>query len=120
MTPSADKNTGELSSPAVQPVSVHRAFVYSASAPGLGEFYAGSRLRGVVTAALFIFFTVGLARMLFTIVSAMVSQIFSSLSGNAPSVFPPVPFFSMGVCFFGLYFIWLWAMISAVDVAAEQ
>jgi TM2 domain-containing membrane protein YozV len=120
MTPSADKNTGELSSRAVQPVSVHRAFVYSASAPGLGEFYAGSRLRGMVTAALFIFFTVGLARMLFTIVSAMVSQIFSSLSGNAPSVFPPVPFFSMGVCFFGLYFIWLWAMISAVDVAAEQ
>ncbi|MGD2097772.1 MAG: hypothetical protein PVG35_09335 [Desulfobacterales bacterium] len=120
MTPSGDKNTSELSSSAVQPISVHRAFVYSAAAPGLGEFYAGSRLRGIVTAALFIFFTVGLARMLFAILSAMVSPIFGSLSGTATSMLPQVPFFSMGVCFFGLYFIWLWAMISAVDVAAEQ
>ena len=120
MTPSGDKNPSELSSPEVQPISVHRAFVYSACAPGLGEFYAGSRLRGLVTAVLFIFFTVGLARMLLVILSAMVSQIFGSLSGNAPSVVPQVPFFSMGVCFFGLYFIWLWAMISAVDVAAQQ
>jgi len=120
MTPSADKNTSELSSSAAQPISVHRAFVYSASAPGLGEFYAGSRIRGLVTAALFLFFTVGLARMLFVILSAMVSQIFGSLTGTAPSVMPQVPFFSMGVYFFGLYFIWLWAMISAVDVATEQ
>ena len=120
MTPSGDKNTSELSSSEVQPISVHRAFVYSAAAPGLGEFYAGSRLRGIVTAALFIFFTVGLARMLFAILSAMVSRIFGSLSGTATPMVPQVPFFSMGVCFFGLYFIWLWAMISAVDVAAEQ
>jgi TM2 domain-containing membrane protein YozV len=120
MTPSGDKNTIELSSSAVQPISVHRAFVYSAGAPGLGEFYAGSRLRGIVTAALFIFFTVGLARILFVILKAMMSQIFGSLSGTAPSVVPQVPFFAMGVCFFGLYFIWLWAMISGVDVAAQQ
>jgi hypothetical protein len=120
MTPSADKNAGELSSSAAQPISAHRAFVYSASAPGLGEFYAGSRIRGLVTAALFLFFTVWLARMLFVILSAMVSQVFGSFTGTAPFVMPDVPFFSMGVYFFGLYFIWLWAMISAVDVATEQ
>jgi hypothetical protein len=120
MTPSADKNTSELSSSAAQPISVHRAFVYSASAPGLGEFYAGSRIRGLVTAALFLFFTVWLVRMLFVILSAMVSQVFGSFTGTAPFVMPNVPFFSMGVYFFGLYFIWLWAMISAVDVATEQ
>ena len=120
MTPSADKNTSELSSSTAQPISVHRAFVYSASAPGLGEFYAGSRIRGLVTAALFLFFTVWLARMLFVILTAMVSQIFGSFTGNAPFVMPQVPFFSMGVYFFGLYFIWLWAMISAVDVATER
>jgi TM2 domain-containing membrane protein YozV len=120
MTPPGDNNTAELSSPAAQPISVHRAFAYSAGAPGLGEFYAGSRIRGLVTAALFIFFSVGLARMLFLILSAMVSQIFGSLSGTAPPVLPHMPFFSMGVYFFGLYFIWLWAMISAVDVAIEQ
>ena len=120
MTPSADKNTADLSSPAAQPISVHRAFVYGASAPGLGEFYAGSRIRGLATAALFLFFTVWLARMLFVILSALVNQIFGSFSGSAPFVMPHVPFFSMGVYFFGLYFIWLWAMISAVDVATEQ
>jgi TM2 domain-containing membrane protein YozV len=120
MTLPGDNNTGELSAPAAQPISVHRAFAYSAGAPGLGEFYAGARIRGLVTAALFIFFSVGLARMLFLILSAMVSQIFGSLSGTAPPVLPHMPFFSMGVYFFGLYFIWLWAMISAVDVAIEQ
>jgi TM2 domain-containing membrane protein YozV len=120
MTPPGNNNTGGLSSPPAQPISVHRAFAYSAGAPGLGEFYAGSRIRGLVTAALFLFFSIGLARKLFLILSAMVSQIFDSLSGTAPSVLPQVPFFSMGVYFFGLYFIWLWAMISAVDVAIEQ
>ncbi len=120
MTPSGDKNTSELSSSAAQPISVHRAFVYSASAPGLGEFYAGSRMRGLVTAALLIFFIVWFARLLFVILNEIVSQIFGSLNGIAPFVLPHVPFFSVGVSIFGLYFIWLWAMISAVDVATEQ
>ena len=120
MIPSGDKNTSELSSSAAQPISVHRAFVYSASAPGLGEFYAGSRMRGLVTAALFIFFIVWFARLLFVILNEIVSQIFGSLNGIAPFVLPHVPFFSVGVSIFGLYFIWLWAMISAVDVATEQ
>ena len=120
MTLPGDNNTAELSSPAAQPISVHRAFAYSAGAPGLGEFYAGSRIRGLVTAALFLFFTVCFARMLFAILSAMVNQIFGSFTGTAPFVMPQVPFFSMGVYFFGLYFIWLWAMISAVDVAIER
>ena len=120
MIPSGDKNSGDLSSSAAQPISVHRAFVYSASAPGLGEFYAGSRMRGLVTAALFLFFIVWFARMLFVVLSAMVSQIFGSLNGIAPFALPDVPFFSLGVNLFGLYFIWLWAMISAVDVATEH
>jgi TM2 domain-containing membrane protein YozV len=87
MIPSGDKNTSELVSSAAQPISVHRAFVYSASAPGLGEFYAGSRMRGLVTAALFIFFTVWFARMLFVILSEIVSQIFGSLNGLVVSRF---------------------------------
>ncbi len=120
MIPSGAKNTSELDSSAAPPISVHRAFVYSASAPGLGEFYAGCRMRGLVTAAAFIFFSVGLARMLFVVLSQMVSQIFGSLNGTAPFVLPHVPFFSLGVYFFGLYFIWLWAMISAVDAATQQ
>ena len=120
MIPSGDQNTGDLSPPAAQAISVHRAFVYSASAPGLGEFYAGSRMRGLVTAALFIFFIVWFARMLYVVLSKMVSQIFGSFDGVAPFALTDVPFFSMGVNLFGLYFIWLWAMISAVDVATEH
>jgi TM2 domain-containing membrane protein YozV len=58
MIQSGDKNIAELSSPATKSISAHRAFVYGASAFGLGEFYAGCRLRGLVTAALFIFATV--------------------------------------------------------------
>jgi hypothetical protein len=52
--------------------------------------------------------------------SAMVSQIFGSLNGSAPFALAHVPFFSIGVYFYGLYFVWLWAMISAVDAAAVQ
>jgi hypothetical protein len=58
--------------------------------------------------------------MLFTDLSAMVSQFFGNLSGTASSLVPQVFFFLMEVCFFGLYFTRLWVMISAVDVAAAQ
>jgi len=120
MIQSGDKNIGELSSPVAKSISVHRAFVYSASAPGLGEFYAGCRLRGLVTAALFIFATVWFTRTLFVILSGIMGRIFDSFYGAASFVLPEVPFLSVGVSFFAFYFIWLWAMISAVDVASEQ
>ena len=120
MIQSGGKNIGELSSPAAKSISVHRAFVYSASAPGLGEFYAGCRLRGLVTAALFIFATVWFTRTLFVILSGVIGRIFDSFNGAAPLVLPDVPFLSAGISFFALYFIWLWAMIAAVDAATEH
>jgi TM2 domain-containing membrane protein YozV len=120
MIQSGGKNIGELSSPVAKSISVHRAFVYGASAPGLGEFYAGCRLRGLVTAASFIFATVWFTRTLFVILSGIMGRIFSSINGAAPFVLPDVPFLSAGISFFALYFIWLWAMISAVDAAARQ
>ena len=120
MTQSGDKNIGELSSPPAKSISTHRAFVYSASAPGLGEFYAGCRLRGLLTAALFIFATVWFTRTLFVILSEIMGRIFDSFNGAASFVLPDVPFLSVGISFFAFYFIWLWAMISAVDAATEQ
>jgi TM2 domain-containing membrane protein YozV len=120
MIQSGDKNIGELSSPAAKSISAHRAFVYSASAPGLGEFYAGYRLRGLVTAALFIFATVWFTRTLFIILSGIMGRFFDSFNGAAPFVLPDVPFLSVGISFFALYFIWLWAMIGAVDAATEH
>jgi hypothetical protein len=120
MTPSGDKNIGELSSPPAKSISVHRAFVYSASAPGLGEFYAGSRMRGLVTAALFIFAIVWFTRTLFVIISGIMGRIFDSFNGGAPFVLPDFPFVSAGISFFALYFIWLWAMMGAIDSATEH
>ena len=120
MTQSGAKHIGDLSSPPIKSISVHRAFVYSASLPGLGEIYANYRLRGLATAALFIFATVWFTRTLFVILGGMMGRIFDSFSGTTPFVLPDVPFLSIGISFLAFYFIWLWAMISAVDAATEQ
>jgi TM2 domain-containing membrane protein YozV len=120
MIQSGDKNIDDPSSPAAKSISAHRAFVYSACAPGLGEFYAGCRLRGLVTAALFIVATVWFTRTLFVILSGVIGRIFDSFNGAAPFVMADVPFLSAGISFFALYFIWLWTMIGAVDAATEH
>ena len=120
MIQTGDKNIGAPSSPAIKSISAHRAFVYGASAPGLGEFYAGCRLQGLVTAALFILATVWFASTLFIMLSAVIGRILDSFNGVAPFGLPDVPFLSAGISFFALYFIWLWAMIGAVDAATEH
>jgi TM2 domain-containing membrane protein YozV len=120
MMPPDDKNPGGQFTPAARSISVHRAFVYGASAPGLGEFYAGSRLQGLATAALFLFATVWFARAVFIILSRIMDRIFDSLNGAAPFVLPDVPYLSAALSFFALYFIWLWAMIGAIDAATEH
>jgi TM2 domain-containing membrane protein YozV len=120
MIQSGVKHIGERSLPAAKSISAHRAFVYSACAPGLGEFYAGCRLRGAVTAALFICATVWFTWTLFVMLSGVIGRIFDSFYGAAPSVPPDVHFLSAGTSFFALYFIWLWAMIGAVDAAAAH
>jgi Family of unknown function (DUF6677) len=114
------QNIDELPSVSAKSISAHRAFVYAASAPGLGEFYAGYRLRGLITVALFIFATIWFARDLFVILSGIMGRIFDSFNGAAPFVLPDVPYLSAAISFFALYFIWLWAMISAVDAATEH
>jgi TM2 domain-containing membrane protein YozV len=120
MIRSDDKNSVERSSLAAKSISAHRAFVYGASAPGLGEFYAGCRLRGLVTAALFMSATVWFARALFVILSRIMDRIFDSLNGAAPFALPDVTYLSAAISFFALYFIWLWAMIAAIDAATSH
>jgi TM2 domain-containing membrane protein YozV len=120
MIQSDGKNNGERFAPAAKSISAHRAFVYGASAPGLGEFYAGCRLRGLVTAALFIFATVWFARNLYVILSRIMDRIFDSFNGAAPFVLPDVPYLSAAISFFALYFIWLYAMIGAIDAATAH
>ena len=101
-------------------ISIHRAFVYGACAPGTGEFYAGSRLRGVITASLFIILTAWFMLTLFTVLQAVVGQVFDGLNGMEPIARPDLPFVSLGVSFLGIYYLWLWAMIAAVDTAASH
>ena len=100
-----------------KPVSTHRAFIYGACAPGWGEIYAGSRLRGILTASLFLICAGWFSLTLFTILQAIVGRMFDNLNGMDPTVLPDLPFISLGVSFLGIYFLWLWAMIAAVDVS---
>lgn len=115
-----NKNIDKRSAPATKSVSVHRAFVYGASAPGLGEFYAGCRLRGLVTAALFFFTSIWFTRSLYIIISSIVGRIFDSFNSAAPVVLSDMPFMSAAIALFALYFIWLWAMMGAIDAATAH
>ena len=101
-------------------ISIHRAFVYGACAPGTGEFYAGSRLRGAITASLFIMLTAWFMLTLFSVLQAVVGRIFDGLNGSGPTALPDLPFVSLGISFLGIYYLWLWAMIAAVDLAASH
>ena len=100
------------------PVSTHRAFVYGACGPGCGEIYAGARLRGAATMLLFLFFTVWFTWSLVDVIAIFVGRLFDSLNGIAPFALPEMPLVAVAISFFGIYFTWLWAMLSAVQAAA--
>jgi hypothetical protein len=117
MAVSNNQNNIPTPPPLIAPVSVHRAFIYSACAPGWGDIYAGSRLRGYATIFLFIFFIAWFTWRLAQILRLVVGQMFDSLDSLTPFVMPDLPMLSMGVSFFGIYFIWLWSMLSAVDTS---
>lgn len=101
-------------------ISVHRAFVYGACAPGLGEIYAGDRVRGWLTASLFIFFGTWFSWTVVKIAGGMVGRLFDRLDGIAPFTPQALPLLSLGISFFGIYCIWLWALISSTDAAIEN
>ncbi|CAB1059090.1 hypothetical protein D1BOALGB6SA_3848 [Olavius sp. associated proteobacterium Delta 1] len=109
-----------LPPPLEEPVSVHRAFTYSACAPGWGDIYAGSRLRGYATLILFVFCTAWFTWTMAQTLNAVVGQLFDSLEGITPYVMPQLPIVSMGISLCGIYFSWLWGMLSAVDTATGR
>jgi hypothetical protein len=53
-------------------------------------------------------------------VVAVVNRFFDSLNSLTPFVMPQVSIVWIGISFFGIYFSWLWAMLSAVDTAASS
>jgi TM2 domain-containing membrane protein YozV len=117
---SNDQNNDPTPPPLNKPVTVHRAFIYSACAPGWGDIYAGSRLRGYATLGLFLFCAAWFTWTLAQTVRTVVGQMFDSLEGITPFVMPDLPVVSMGISFLGIYFIWLWGMLSAVDTATGR
>lgn len=101
-------------------LSPPRAFVYAACLPGAGEYFTGSRLRGILTFSAVILFTAwftwliaGLMTDLFEMSSSMLSN--GSVSGG----FQP-PVISLTAAGLGFYFAWLWGMFSAVSVSVEN
>jgi hypothetical protein len=117
---SSDQNNLSTPPPLREPVIVQRAFIYSACAPGWGDMYAGSRFRGYATLFLFLSSTAWFTWTVAQTVRAVAGQFFDSLEGITPSVMPDLPIVSMGISFFGIYFIWLWGMLSAVDTATGR
>ena len=103
----------------VTSISAHRAFIYGLCAPGMGETYAGSRLRGYLTALFFIFFGTWFGWTVFTIVEGTVERIVGRLEGISPVTPQDLSLLSLGISFIGIYCIWLWSQISSVDSAIE-
>ena len=101
--------------------SVHRAFIYSASAPGAGHVYAGSRLWGYTVLILFIGLCGWLLWILATWLAAAVDALFGHMDalGGSPAI-PPMPAVTLGVAFLVLFLIWYGAMLSAVDVSIRR
>jgi TM2 domain-containing membrane protein YozV len=120
MSLSNDPNQIPRPSAAQDPISAHRAFVYGASGPGFGEIYAGARLRGYATLLLFIIFTAWFTWSLVGVMKIFVGRVFDSLNGMAPVALPQMSFTAVAVSFFGIYFTWLWAMLSAVEAAVSS
>jgi len=106
--------------PLKEPVSVHRAFIYSAGAPGWGDIYSGYRLRGYATLFIFLFCAAWFTWTLTIAITTLVGQMFDSLEGLRPFVLPDLPIVSVGISFFGIYFSWLWGLLSAVDTATDR
>jgi hypothetical protein len=106
--------------PLKQPVSVHRAFTYSACAPGWGDIYAGARFRGYAILLIFLICAAWFTWTLTIMITTLVGQLFDSLEGLTPFAMPDLPLVSLGISFFGIYFSWLWSLLSAVDTTVDQ
>lgn len=120
MSESNDQNNIQSTPAAKDSISAHRAFVYGACAPGWGEIYADFRIQGYATLSLFVIMAAWFTWTLVKIIRNVAVQLFDSLNGFTPFVLPELPLITVGISFFGIYFIWLWAMLSSVDAAIRQ
>ena len=119
MIRSAEINQHEPLASPVKAVSVHRAFAYSASAPGLGEFYAGRRIQGLVTGFFFLAAMVWFSGSLYLIADGLMDRFMAGLEGRTPAMTSDLPLWGLATAFGALYLLWLWAIIAAVNTAGQ-
>lgn len=94
-------------------VSVHRAFIYAALAPGFGEWYAGARTRGVVVFTVFLATSVWGCWLLAVTALALMDLALGKPLQN------PLPLAGLGVSFFLAIALWFWGMAGAVQAAVQ-
>lgn len=99
---------------AAEPVSVHRAFVYAAMAPGFGEWYAGARIRGAAVFTAFVGVFVWGSWELAVTVGALLDLALGA------TVDKPLPLFQLGAAFFIALALWYWGMAGAVQAAVHR
>ncbi|CAB1077405.1 hypothetical protein D1AOALGA4SA_5194 [Olavius algarvensis Delta 1 endosymbiont] len=117
---SNDQHPTATSPPLKQPASVHRAVIYSACAPGWGDIYVGSRFKGYATLSVFLICAAWATWSMALTAKAVVGQFFDSLEGITPFVMPDLPAVELAISVAGIYFTWLWGMLSAADTASAQ
>ena len=100
-----------------RPVSVYRAFVYSAGLPGAGEWYAGRRLRGALTCAAALCLMIAFAAYSVGAVREVVHHAGEGLRAGRMTLGRATPFLAAGACLFGFYLVWLLSMAAAVEAA---
>lgn len=94
-------------------VSVHRAFIYAALAPGFGEWYAGARIRGAAICTVFLaVFIWGCWLLTITIIALMDLALGKPLQD-------PLPLVGLGTSFFLAVALWFWGMAGAVHAAVR-
>ena len=110
----------------VPKISAHRAFLYSAALPGWGEKYAGAFGRASLTGAFLCLFLLLFFYAFFAFLSN-IAKVFTSFGkGVGPRQMTEAAALMQGsvlyviVAIFGIYFVWLWALISSVEVSRKR
>ncbi len=101
------------------PISVHRAFLYAASLPGLGEWYAGARRQGLATISVLLLLLTWFVWTTVLAITQAVSLVMGSIEGiGTPEL--DIPIKSLGICVVCLYALWVGSVINAVRLSAAE
>ena len=103
-----------------RPVSVYRAFFYSAGLPGAGEWYAGRRLAGALTCGAALGLLAAFTVYSVIAVGDLMQHAETGLQTGRLALERSIPILAAGASLFGFYLAWLWGMTAAVEAAAAR